>query len=183
MGCVLGVDPGLSGALAFIRKDGRLLVCDVPTFEVVRGKKVKREVDQHGLQEILSKYGRGVTIAYVEIASAMPKQGATSMFAFGFVYGSLRQAIVSNGIALTHIAPPVWLKALAVRKGKDASRLRASELMPKYAELWSRAKDHGRAEAALIAYYGAMQKGYFGSPSRPTRVGGRAGRVGGSRRG
>lgn len=173
MGCVLGVDPGLRGALAFLHREGRLLVCDVPTFQVVRGKKKKLEVDQHGLQEILSKFGSGVTIAYVEVASAMPKQGATSMFAFGFVYGSLRQAIVSNGIALTHVTPQVWTKALAVRKGKDASRLRASELMPKYAELWSRAKDHGRAEAALIAYYGAVQRGYIGSPDSSTRVGGR----------
>jgi len=158
MGCVLGIDPGLGGAMAFLHRKGRLLVRDVPTLEVVRGKKKKREIDQHGLQEILSKFGRGVTIAYMEVASAMPGQGTTSMFAFGFVYGSLRQAIVSNGIAMTHVAPPVWRKALAVRKGKDASRLRASELMPEYAELWSRAKDHGRAEAALIAYYGMLQE-------------------------
>ena len=75
MSCVLGVDPGLSGALAFLRKDGRLLVCDVPTFEVKRGKRKKRELNQHGLQEILSKFGSGVVVAYVEVASARPGQG------------------------------------------------------------------------------------------------------------
>ena len=178
MSCVLGVDPGLSGALAFLRKDGRLLVRDVPTFEVKRGKRKKRELNQHGLQEILSKFGSGVVVAYVEVASARPGQGTTSMFAFGFVYGSLRQAVVSNCIALEHVTPQVWRKVLKVRKGKDASRLRASELMPEYAELWSRVKDHGRAEAALIAYYGAVQRGYIGSPSSSTRVGGRVRRGG-----
>ena len=178
MGCVLGIDPGLGGALAFLDKEGRLLVRDVPTFEVKRGRRKKRELNQHGLQEILSKFGSGVVVAYVEVASARPGQGTTSMFAFGFVYGSLRQAVVSNCIALEHVTPQVWRKVLRVRKGKDASRMRASELMPKYAELWSRAKDHGRAEAALIAYYGAVQRGYFGFPISSTRRGGRARRGG-----
>lgn len=150
------------------------MICDVPVFKVKRGKKVKREVDHHSLQRILAKYGRGVTVAYVEAVSAMPGQGVTSMFSFGVTYGSLLQVVVSNDIVLEHVGPKVWRKALSVRKGKDGARMRASELMPKHAEQWSRVKDHGRAEAALIAYYGAVQRGYFGSPSSSTRVGGRA---------
>ena len=87
----------------------------------------------------------------------MPGQGVTSMFSFGFTYGALLQCIVSNGIVLEHIHPKAWRKVLKVRKGKDGSRMRASELMPEYAELWSLKKHHGRAEAALIAYYGANE--------------------------
>ena len=37
--------------------------------------------------------------------------------------------------------------------GKDASRMRAMELFPTRAELFKRAKDDGRADAALIAYW------------------------------
>ena len=37
--------------------------------------------------------------------------------------------------------------------GKDASRMRAMELFPSKAELFKRAKDDGRADAALIAYW------------------------------
>ncbi len=41
-------------------------------------------------------------------------------------------------------------------QGKDGSRLRVSELMPAYAECWRRAKDDGRAEAALIALWAVL---------------------------
>lgn len=160
---VLGVDPGLKGALAFLyitkHSKERLLIYDVPVLEVKRGRKAKHELDRHSLDEILSGREHEPVVAFVERASAMPGQGVTSMFSFGVTYGSLLQAIVSNGIALEHVRPIDWRKALSVRKGKDGSRLRASELMPDHAELWSLKKHHGRAEAALIAYYGAVQRG------------------------
>jgi crossover junction endodeoxyribonuclease RuvC len=46
---------------------------------------------------------------------------------------------------------------LQVREGKDGSRLRAAELMPRHAALFTRKADDGRAEAALLAYGGAAQ--------------------------
>jgi hypothetical protein len=42
-----------------------------------------------------------------------------------------------------------------VKGDKDVSRQRASALLPRHSGLWLRKKDDGRAEAALIAYYGA----------------------------
>jgi len=160
MGCILGVDPGLGGALAFLlcyEGEKRLTVLDMPVLKVKRGRKVKRELDHHALQRVLSQYD--VVAAFVERASARPGQGVTSMFSFGFTYGALLQAIVSKGIVLEHVRPVDWRKTLSVRKGKDGSLLRASELMPEHAELWWLKKHHGRAEAALIAYYGAVQRG------------------------
>ena len=57
-------------------------------------------------------------------------------------------------IPLTRVSPLTWRKALQVPRGKDGSRLRASELLPAYAELWRRRRDDGRAEAALLALWG-----------------------------
>jgi crossover junction endodeoxyribonuclease RuvC len=51
----------------------------------------------------------------------------------------------------------VWKRALGVKGDKDVSRQRASALLPRHSGLWLRKKDDGRAEAALIAYYGAAQ--------------------------
>ena len=48
-------------------------------------------------------------------------------------------------------------KALGVRDGKDGSRQRACELFPAYASAFSRVKDNGRSDAALIAMWRAMQ--------------------------
>ena len=52
-----------------------------------------------------------------------------------------------------------WQKAHKVPKGKDGSRLRASELMPRYAELWRLKKHDGRSDAALIALYALTHGG------------------------
>jgi hypothetical protein len=48
----------------------------------------------------------------------------------------------------------VWKKALGVPADKDGARARASQLMPENAWLWPLVKHDGRAEAALIAYWG-----------------------------
>jgi hypothetical protein len=42
---------------------------------------------------------------------------------------------------------------------KDAARKRACQLFPQVAGLFSRVKDDGRAEAALLAYYAHHMKG------------------------
>ena len=42
---ILGIDPGLSGALAFLdTKTGMIAIEDMPTIEVKRNNKLKREV-------------------------------------------------------------------------------------------------------------------------------------------
>jgi crossover junction endodeoxyribonuclease RuvC len=46
---------------------------------------------------------------------------------------------------------------MRTREGKDGSRLRAIELFPNYGQLFARKKDDGRADAALLAYWYAMQ--------------------------
>ena len=55
---------------------------------------------------------------------------------------------------MTSITPLAWRKAMAVARGKHGSRLRASELLPAYAERWRRKRDDGRAETALLAMWG-----------------------------
>lgn len=159
---VLGVDPGLSGALALHSTDGDLNIWDVPTFEVMRGGKTKREIDHAGLHLILLKaisISQGMLkIAFVEKVGAMPKQGVTSMFTFGMTYGALLQAVASVGISTEHVTPQKWKKEMNLRKGKDASRMRASELLPGSSGLWPLVKHHNRAEAALIAAYGLKQQ-------------------------
>lgn len=154
---IVGVDPGLSGALAFIQQGGSLSVEDMPVVHVVRGAKNKREVDLHGLDSVVKNYKTRDMVAFVERVGAMPGQGVTSMFSFGFSYGAVLQALASNGVVLHHVTPQAWRKSLSVRKGKEGSRMRASELMPSCADLWPAIKHTGRAEAALIAYHGFQE--------------------------
>jgi crossover junction endodeoxyribonuclease RuvC len=91
--------------------------------------------------------------AVVERASAMPKQGVVSVFKFGMAYGSLRTVVAVSKIPHRLVAPTVWKKHFKLDSDKEKSRALAMQLWPGCG-LFSRKKDHGRAEAALIARYG-----------------------------
>jgi hypothetical protein len=56
------------------------------------------------------------------------------------------------GITHTRIRPHVWKRTLGLTSDKERARLRAMQLFPT-ADL-RRKKDHGRAEALLLGYYG-----------------------------
>jgi len=86
----------------------------------------------------------------------MPKQGASSGFKFGRATGALEGVLACCEIPLTVIEPTAWKKFHQLRGGdKESSRQRALQLFPSAHALLARKKDHGRAEAPLIALYGA----------------------------
>lgn len=147
---ILGIDPGLGGALA-LWSDGALQVHDIPTLKArTRG----REVDWSEAARIIDAAGH-IDHAIIESAAARPGQGVSSMFKFGYVCGGLRGLVAAHFIPVTYVTPRKWKAALGVPKAKDGARARASELLPAYSHLWLRVKDDGRAEASLIALWGA----------------------------
>jgi crossover junction endodeoxyribonuclease RuvC len=152
-GTIIGIDPGLDGALAFLFRD-TLTILDMPTVTIQRGGKNKRELD---LAAIVKALDHGLYVpahAFVEQVGAMPGQGVSSMFSFGKSYGSILGILAAKRIPYTLVPPVRWKRALAVPAGKDAARHRASQLLPAFADLWPLVKHDGRAEAALIAHYG-----------------------------
>jgi crossover junction endodeoxyribonuclease RuvC len=165
---LLGVDPGLSGALFFLDPACPLTgeAVDLPTHMLTRGGKKKREVDIAGLIGILA--ARSITHAFVEQVGAMPGQGVSSVFAFGKTFGILLGIIAARSIPLTLVPPVRWKRAMHVPKDKDSARARASQLLPSAANQWPLRKHDGRAEAALIALYGARE--LSGSAASPADV-------------
>jgi len=152
----LGIDPGLSGALAFFNADaGHLSIIDMPTVELKRNGKTKREVSAAQLAEFI-RMGN-VDHAYVEKVNAMPGQGVSSVFSFGRSTGMIEGVLAALKIRTTLVQPQVWQKAVGQRPGKDGSRQRAADLFPIYANLFSRVMDNGRSDAALISWYGATR--------------------------
>lgn len=151
---ILGIDPGLDGALAFM-DDDELLIYDIPTLNIERNGKNKRQIDLQKLVSILQIYK--VDHCYLENVNAMPGQGVSSMFQMGRGYGQIEMALAALNIPVTYVTPQKWKKALAVPKDKDGARQRASQLMPQWAHNWGLKKHSDRAEAALIAKYGKGQ--------------------------
>lgn len=151
---ILGIDPGLSGALAFYTQStGQLEVIDMPVFMLKRGGKDRRDINVAELARIID--AAQPSQAFVEQVGSMPGQGISSAFKFGEVVGVIRGCLAF--VHTTFISPAVWKRhhGIASGSGKDASRAKATALFPHHSSLFARVKDDGRAEAALIALYGS----------------------------
>lgn len=153
----IGIDPGLSGALALYNPaTDDLDVRDMPTFVLPKGPRGKRtELDIYGIAQIIDAWSGVKVRAAVEFVSASPQMGVTSAFSFGGSYWAARMALAAHFMPHDVVTPQVWKRDLKVPASKDGARARASALLPRHAYLWTRAKDDGRAEAALIALWAA----------------------------
>jgi crossover junction endodeoxyribonuclease RuvC len=164
---IVGIDPGLAGALAFLDPAiSTVETFDIPTHVLARGGKQRREIDIAGLIGILAV--RRVDHAFIEAVGAMPGQGLSSTFSFGKTYGIVLGTVVSRNIPISLVAPVKWKRAMGVGRSKDGCRARASQLLPAHADQWRLRRNDGRAEAALIALYGARALG--GSAAVPADV-------------
>jgi len=151
---ILGIDPGIHGGLAIIAViDGAspqlIDAIDIP----VVGVKAKERVDALGIRAWIEAH-KPIDHAAIERAGSMPKQGVASTFKYGRAAGSLEATIALCGIPTTVVEPSSWKRAHRLYGGeKEASRQRALQLFPTAHALLARKKDHGRAEAALIALH------------------------------
>jgi crossover junction endodeoxyribonuclease RuvC len=114
----------------------------------------RREYNLASMRNLLTLYH--IDMAFVEKVHSMPGQGVRSMFTMGVGYGAWLGLLAGLQIPTTLVMPQRWKKVMLADQGqdKDASRLRAIQLFPTEAEYFTRKKDDGRAEAALIAEYG-----------------------------
>ena len=121
----------------------------------------KKRVDPLAITSWLSQFK--ATHAFIERAGAMPRQGGASGFKYGRAVGVLETVPMMLNIPLTIIEASAWKKAAGLlgksqyanpNDAKEAARQRVLQLFPGLSALFARKKDHGRAEAALIALYG-----------------------------
>lgn len=152
MSFIIGIDPGVNGAVAILTDDGGLVqVFDMPSVEVNVGNKAKRRISPEMLAAELRLYSVEGTRAVIEQVNAMPGQGVTSMFAFGESFGLAKGVLAGMFIPVSTVTPAKWKKAMNLNSGKDASRAKAAALWPNQAQEFRRVKDDGKAEACLIA--------------------------------
>jgi crossover junction endodeoxyribonuclease RuvC len=147
MTIILGIDPGISGAVAFYfpMVPSRIAVDDVP---VAGG-----EINGYELARLIRMHRP--TLAVIERVNAMPGQGVSSSFNFGRSYGDVRGVVSACDVPMHFVSPQKWKKHFGLSADKDESRLRAIRMFPNAAESFKLKKHDGRAEAALLALYGA----------------------------
>ncbi|MCA0344135.1 MAG: hypothetical protein LCH99_31000 [Proteobacteria bacterium] len=144
--CILGIDPGASGALSFYFPSHPELISveDVPLVAgEIDAAQVARRIEQ-----------MAPTMAIIEQVGSMPKQGVSSTFKFGVAYGVVRGVVAAMGVPTHLVTPSVWKKHFRLDADKEKARALAIRYWPT-SQHFERKKDHGRAEAALIARFGA----------------------------
>lgn len=149
---ILGVDPGLSGALAFLHDGALLNVQDLPLVTVGHGSGSRQEMSPELLHDLLVHTEIRIGMAVVEDVNAFG-MGRTSAYRFGKNVGQIEGVLAACGIRTMKVTPQKWKKAMGLGADKALSRAAAIKLWPDQSQFFARVKDDGRAEAALIAEY------------------------------
>lgn len=141
----IGIDPGKSGGVAFIRGSDR--------------KAFKMPEVDHDLWQML--VGNDPATVVIEQVASSPQQGVKSAFTFGKSVGLIRGLCIAAGLQMAYVTPAKWQKefgltskglafgktATATEK-KNRNKSRACELFPELKIT------HSIADALLIAEYG-----------------------------
>lgn len=148
----IGIDPGLSGAVAVLSGALGLEFTLLDTPVAMVGK--KREYVAVRMVELLRPYAEN-SVAALESVHSMPKQGVASAFNLGRGLGLWIGILAALGISCDMVPPQRWKGVMmdGMGKEKDAARLRAMQLFPAASDHLALKKHHGRAEALLIAEY------------------------------
>ena len=178
---VVGIDPGLSGAITAIWDEGTDLgmsITDMPTYNVPVGKKTRHRVDTVSLLQLFETFKvMGCELAVMEAVGGRPKQSASGAFTFGWSTCAVYMACITNRIPVETVASQTWKQLLKVpgkarrKKGEEPSDKpspkdtdqaiirRADEILPQHARRWRNERGTlkvDRAESAMIAYYGLV---------------------------
>ena len=159
---IIGIDPGLSGAIAVLQDNKVKNIFEVPV--MTEGKKNKRQLNSAQMVKIIkdniSKSEE--TIVVVEHVNAMPGQGVTSMFNFGQTFGAIKGICAAIGLPIFFVRPAKWKKHFdLINSSKDASRTKAIEMYPLISDQLAKKKDVNKADAILIARYFNDSKSKF----------------------
>ena len=153
---IIGIDPGISGAICFFENGEIKDVIDMPN--MAEGKKNKKQINGPQLFNELDKRIQNIQkkniSVVVERVSAMPGQGVTSMFNFGQSFGVIKGICSAMQLPIYFISPSKWKKYFnLIKTSKDASRAKAIEIFPYISTKLQRKKDSNKAEAILIASF------------------------------
>lgn len=152
--CVCAIDPGAHGAIAFLTDGGALLdVLDMPSVTVKVGKTNRTRVAEQALALLIA--ANRPMHAFLEASGPRNTDGTAQAFGMGMTAGIVRGVLAGLAVPLEQpYQPAAWKRAMGLTADKGTSRQRAMMLFPARADLFARARDDGRAEAALLGLYG-----------------------------
>ena len=161
---IIGFDPGITGAACAIRTDDMggvefMELFDLPSQPDGTKRQIHVEVLGNWLERI------DPDLAIIENVQPMMGKGSASQammgansFRFGMACGAIRATVASYGITYKLVVPQSWKRSFNLRgSDKEASRKMAIRHLPAAYPFLNRKLDHNRADAVLLALWGAKQ--------------------------
>ena len=151
---IVGIDPGLSGAIAVLEDIKVLNLFEMPV--MAEGKKNKRQLNSAQLVNIIKENTNGdeEIAVIVEQVNAMPGQGVTSMFNFGQTFGAIKGVCAALELPIFFVRPSKWKKHFElINSSKDSSRTKVIEMYPSLSSQLAKKKDVNKSDAILIARF------------------------------
>ena len=151
---IIGVDPGLSGAIAILEDKKVSSIIDMPV--MAEGKKNKRQLNSAQLVNIIKENTnpKDDIAVVVEQVNAMPGQGVTSMFNFGQTFGAIKGICAALSLPIFFVRPSKWKKHFnLINASKDSSRTKVIEMYPSLSSQLAKKKDVNKSDAVLIARF------------------------------
>ena len=109
---ICGIDPGVTGAVAFLRDDTPTLY----PMPVLKINATKREIDMPSLAALLSAHQPSFVV--LERVHSMPAQGIASAFSFGRTVGRIEGICAAYSVEL--VTPQEWKRVIL--NGTDRSK-------------------------------------------------------------
>ena len=166
---IVGIDPGMGGAIAFIRPGNDVVIEDMPVIAIASGA-VRRRVDGYALKWLLLRHCPAVEPVRVfceDISIAMGGKGKTSaatIISLARTLGAIEGVTDAIRFPMQLVPPKDWQGFYGLKgKTKQDKRahgelpqavLKARMLYPQASHMLDRVRDLDRAEALLIAHYG-----------------------------
>ena len=151
---IIGIDPGLSGAIAVLVNNKVVNIFDMPVMP--EGKKNKRQLNSAQLVTLIKeniRSGEDISVV-VEQVNAMPGQGVTSMFNFGQTFGAIKGVCAALELPIFFVRPSKWKKHFdLINSSKDSSRTKVIEMYPTLSSQLAKKKDVNKSDAILIARF------------------------------
>ena len=108
--CIISVDCGLTGGIAFLFSDGSVQIFKIPVISIKRSKKNKNVYDIKKINEIYSLLKDKNVLLAIERQSSRPHEGSVSSFTSGEGYGILQGIGYGLGYTVEIISPNSWKK-------------------------------------------------------------------------
>lgn len=151
----MGIDPGLSGALAVLNHAGQLVdVIGMPTDPIGKSRRVSGRSIARWINETLLRCDTTFALCMVEQVASRPGQGVASMFSFGRSLGAVEGALGALSMPTDYATPQTWKKAFSLGSDKQESIRKACDLIPALAGRPNpKGPTDGMAEAVLLAEF------------------------------